>query len=153
MESSVNSAQRWHVETLAIPQVRYWSPEDPHLYQAEVRLADSDRWTCRFGMREFTIRDNQFHLNGKPIYLKATFFAVMASFTNLALSASSLGTKYLNELFLVTREARDRVSDTITTAADYSQLGWLLISAATIGVVVPLLTVVIVQRSRLRTQQ
>ena len=30
-----------------------------------------------------------------PVELKATFFAVMASFTNLALSASSLGTKYL----------------------------------------------------------
>ena len=35
----------------------------------------------------------------------------------------------------------------------YWVFGWLLISAATIGVVVPLLTVVIVQRSRLRTQQ
>ena len=30
-----------------------------------------------------------------PNHLKATFFAVMASFTNLALSASSLGTKYV----------------------------------------------------------
>ena len=25
-------------------------------------------------MREFTIRDKKFHLNGKPLYLKATFF-------------------------------------------------------------------------------
>ena len=25
-------------------------------------------------MREFTIRDKQFHLNGKPLFLKATFF-------------------------------------------------------------------------------
>jgi hypothetical protein len=88
-----------------------------------------------------------------PPHLKATFFAVMASFTNLALSASSLGTKYLNEIYLVTREVRDRVSDTITTAADYSQLGWLLITAAAIGVIVPLLTVIMVQRSPLRTQQ
>ena len=31
-----------------------------------------------------------------PAHLKATFVAVFASFTNLALSASSLGTKYLN---------------------------------------------------------
>ena len=29
-----------------------------------------------------------------PSHLKATFFAVLASFTNLALSASNLGTKY-----------------------------------------------------------
>ena len=34
-----------------------------------------------------------------PANLKATFFAVMASFTNLALSASALATKYLNEVF------------------------------------------------------
>ena len=39
-----------------------------------------------------------------PSHLKATFFAVFASFTNLALSASALGTKYLNEIFTVTRE-------------------------------------------------
>jgi len=32
-----------------------------------------------------------------PAHLKATFFAVFASFTNLALSASALGTKYLNQ--------------------------------------------------------
>ena len=38
-----------------------------------------------------------------PSHLKATFFAVMASFTNLALSASSLATRYLNEIFVVTR--------------------------------------------------
>ena len=34
--------------------------------------------------------------NSAPEKLKATYFAVMASFTNLALSASQLGTKYLN---------------------------------------------------------
>jgi len=88
-----------------------------------------------------------------PPHLKATFFAVMASFTNLALSASSLGTRYLNEIFLVTREVRDRIEDVVTTAADYSELGWLLISAALIGLLAPLLAVAIVQRSRLRTSQ
>ena len=35
--------------------------------------------------------------NSAPAKLKATFFAVMASFTNLALSASTLGTKYINK--------------------------------------------------------
>ncbi|MDN5752787.1 MAG: hypothetical protein L0H15_05830, partial [Nitrosospira sp.] len=39
--------------------------------------------------------------NSAPENLKATFFAVMASFTNLALSASQLGTKYLNQAFEV----------------------------------------------------
>jgi len=88
-----------------------------------------------------------------PSHLKATFFAVMASFTNLALSASSLGTRYMNEIHLVTREVRDRVTDAITTAADYSELGRLLITVTLVGVAAPLLTVFIVQRSRFRSSQ
>lgn len=88
-----------------------------------------------------------------PVHLKATFFAVMASFTNLALSASSLGTKYLNEFFVVTREVRDPLPGVVETAADYSQLGWLLITVAVIGLLLPLLAVVLVQSSRLRTNQ
>jgi hypothetical protein len=88
-----------------------------------------------------------------PTHLKATFFAVMASFTNLALSASSLGTKYLNQIYAVTREIRDRVTDALQVPADYSELGWLLITVAVIAVVTPLLTIALVQHSRLRTQQ
>jgi len=88
-----------------------------------------------------------------PAHLKATFFAVMASFTNLALSASSLGTKYLNEIYTVAREVRDRVTGAIEVPADYGELGWLLIAVAAIGVVAPLATIWIVQRSPLRTQQ
>jgi hypothetical protein len=88
-----------------------------------------------------------------PANLKATFFAVMASFTNLALSASSLLTKYLNEIFVITREVRNRVSGAIEVAANYSELGWLLITVALISVIVPLATIWLVQSSRLRTQQ
>ena len=62
-----------------------------------------------------------------PNHLKATFFAVFASFTNLALSASALGTKYLNEIFIVTREVKDKVTNEIQSNADYSELGILLI--------------------------
>jgi hypothetical protein len=88
-----------------------------------------------------------------PANLKATFFAVMASFTNLALSASALLTKYLNQIFIVTREVRDPASGAITTAADYGELGWLLISVAILGVAVPLAAILMVQTSRLRTEQ
>lgn len=87
-----------------------------------------------------------------PDNLKATFFAVMASFTNLALSASSLLTRYLNEFFVVTREVKNQDSGVIEVAADYSSLGWLLITVAVISVVAPLLTIVLVQHSRWRTQ-
>ena len=63
---------------LNIPNAKYWSPDDPHLYRADISAAYdgmiSDSWSSRFGMREFTIRNKRFYLNGKPIYLKATFF-------------------------------------------------------------------------------
>ena len=88
-----------------------------------------------------------------PPHLKATFFAVMASFTNLALSASSLWTKALNEIYVVTREVRDRATGTLVTPADYSDLGILLIVVTLIGLGLPLLTVWIVQSSRFHTDQ
>ena len=70
-----SNRQSW---TLHIPDAEYWSPDHPHLYGADVSVAYSgtvsDRWNARFGMREFTIRDKKFYLNGKPMYLKATFF-------------------------------------------------------------------------------
>ena len=67
-----------------------------------------------------------------PANLKATFFAVMASFTNLALSAGQLGTKYLNAIFTVTREVRDPVSKVVTMPQNYGELGYLLVGAALI---------------------
>jgi beta-galactosidase len=63
---------------LTIPTAQHWSPDDPQLYRVHINVMHgdtlSDHWTTRFGMREFTIRNRQFYLNGKPLYLKATFF-------------------------------------------------------------------------------
>ena len=86
-----------------------------------------------------------------PPHLKATFFAVFASFTNLALSASALGTKYLNQVFIVTREVKDKITNDIVTTADYSELGFLLITVAAIALILPVGTVIIIQHSRFRT--
>ncbi|MDH5325843.1 MAG: hypothetical protein OEZ68_19575 [Gammaproteobacteria bacterium] len=83
--------------------------------------------------------------NSAPAHLKATFFAVMASFTNLALSASQLGTKYLNQIYKVTREVKDK-----GIPQDYSELGWLLITVTLIGLLLPVLAVLAVKKSRLR---
>jgi hypothetical protein len=83
--------------------------------------------------------------------MKATYFAVMASFSNLALSASQLGTKYLNQGFVVTREVRDRASGGVKVPQDYSELGVLMITAALIGLLVPLTAVLAVRALRLRT--
>jgi hypothetical protein len=68
-----------------------------------------------------------------PREQKATYFAVMAAFTNLALSAASLGTAYLNQIFTVER-------------GQYQELGRLMITATLIGLVVPVVTVVLVNR-------
>ena len=76
--------------------------------------------------------------NSAPTHLKATYFAVMASFTNLALSAAQLGTKYLNQVFTITREVRDRSSGAIQVPADYSELSALLFSALLLGLMLPL---------------
>jgi hypothetical protein len=89
--------------------------------------------------------------NSAPANLKATFFAVMASFTNLALSLSQLGTKYLNQIFLVTREVRDPVSGVITVQADYSELGFLLITASTVGLLLPLAAILLVKSTAMRS--
>ncbi len=83
--------------------------------------------------------------------MKATYFAVMASFSNLALSASQLGTKYLNQGFVVTREVRDRATGGVKVPQDYSELGVLMITAALIGLLVPLAAVLAVRALRLRT--
>mgnify|MGYP001825675574 FL=1 len=89
--------------------------------------------------------------NSAPANLKATFFAVMASFTNLALSLSQLGTKYLNQIFLVTREVRDPVSGVITVQADYNELGFLLITASTVGLLLPLAAILLVKSTAMRS--
>jgi hypothetical protein len=83
-----------------------------------------------------------------PDSLKATYFAVMASFTNLALSASQLATKYLNGIFVVTREVRD-ASGAVKIPADYSELGMLLIVVVLIGFAAPMAAILIAKMARL----
>ncbi|MFA7503719.1 MAG: hypothetical protein WCZ28_03375 [Burkholderiaceae bacterium] len=89
--------------------------------------------------------------NSAPARLKATFFAVMASFTNLALSASQLGTRYLNSIYTVSREVRDPDTGLVTVAADYSQLGELLIVVTVMSLAIPLLAIGLMQLARLRS--
>ncbi|MGE5153569.1 MAG: hypothetical protein ACM3ST_06080 [Bdellovibrio bacteriovorus] len=89
--------------------------------------------------------------NSAPAHLKATFFAVMASFTNLALSLGQLGTKYLNQVFTVTREVTDRASGAVTVPADYSELGYLMLTAVALGLVLPFCAIALVKLSRLRS--
>jgi hypothetical protein len=89
--------------------------------------------------------------NSAPANLKATYFAVMASFTNLALSLSQLGTKYLNQYFIVTREVRDPLTNVVHTPEDYSQLGPLLIVQILLGLALPLAAILFTRLTRFRS--
>ena len=64
---------------------------------------------------------------------RATWFALMASLLNLALTAGTMQTKYLNEIFRVDR-------------AQYDELGWLLITVIVINFVVPIAAIVLFGR-------
>ena len=88
-----------------------------------------------------------------PAHLKATFFAIFASFTNLALSASALGTKYLNKIFIITRAVKDKVTDAVLGTADYSELGILLIIVTLRTLSVPIMAVWLVQKSKFKTDE
>jgi hypothetical protein len=87
-----------------------------------------------------------------PANLKATYFAVMASFTNLALSLSQLGTKYLNQAFTITREVRDTMTGAIQVPADYSQLGMLLLAQFAIGLALPFAAIAFARATHFKSE-
>lgn len=70
---------------------------------------------------------------------KGTWFALMASLMNIALSAAGLFSKYLNKLFVVTREVRE--NGVVVVPANYDELGWLLWAVIMIGFIVPIITI------------
>ncbi len=65
-----------------------------------------------------------------PKNQKATYFAVMAAFTNIALSASNLATNYLNKIFVIQR-------------GQYDELGLLMITVSVMSLVLPIITVMV----------
>jgi hypothetical protein len=70
---------------------------------------------------------------------KATYFAVMAAFTNLALSASNLSTKYINRIYVIER-------------GQYDELGRLMITVALLGLVLPIIAAAILKPRKNQTQ-
>lgn len=59
---------------LDFPEFEPWSPEHPKLYVLVAELLSEgqvcDTVAVRFGMREFTVKDNRFHLNNRPIFIR-----------------------------------------------------------------------------------
>ncbi|HFQ62554.1 MAG TPA: hypothetical protein ENK39_09695 [Epsilonproteobacteria bacterium] len=70
---------------------------------------------------------------------KGTWFALMASLMNIALSASGLFSKYLNKVFLLTREIKEK--GVVVTPANYDDLGILLWIVIGVGFIVPIVTI------------
>ncbi len=64
---------------------------------------------------------------------RATWFALMASLMNLALTAGVLQTKYLNQIFVVPR-------------GQYGELGWLLITVVVVNFVLPIVAIAVFGR-------
>jgi len=60
--------------SIPLPRPLCWSLENPHLYELRVRLDEcdglGDATSTRFGVREFTVHDGQFFLNGEPILIR-----------------------------------------------------------------------------------
>lgn len=88
-----------------------------------------------------------------PSNLKATFFAVFASFTNLALSASNLLTKYLNQIFIITREVKDKMNNAIISNANYDELGLLILSVIIITFFLPIISVLVIKKTKYKTNE
>jgi beta-glucuronidase len=59
--------------TLRVPKARFWSPQDPHLYPLEVRLAEGPRTTDSYqvnvGIRTIRVEGDRLLLNGQPLQL------------------------------------------------------------------------------------
>jgi len=89
--------------------------------------------------------------NCAPDRLKATYFAVMTSFINLAVSLSQLLTKYINQIFVIRREVRDAVTGAVQVPADYSQVGYMLIAVSAFSLIVPLLAILFVKFTRFKS--
>jgi hypothetical protein len=64
-----------------IADCRLWSPEDPFLYELEVRTT-GDRYSTQFGMRSFRFdrESGRALLNGKPYFLRGTNVCIFRFF-------------------------------------------------------------------------
>jgi hypothetical protein len=67
-EAAVGADDGEVVVPVQVTSIKYWTPDTPILYTAEVQLG-GDSVSTRFGFREITTRDGKILLNGQPFYL------------------------------------------------------------------------------------
>ena len=80
-----------------------------------------------------------------PNYLQQLSLQSLHRLLILVLSANALGTKYLNEIFIITREVKDKITGQIQSMADHSELGMLLIVVTLLTLIIPIITVWLIQ--------
>lgn len=77
-QQTVTEALEVHADpldiTLTVPEARFWSPTDPHLYTLRVEAWDAERLLDRYelsvGLRTIAVRGQELLLNGEPITLR-----------------------------------------------------------------------------------
>ena len=80
MESQINlnPGQNLINQQIVIENAKNWEPNSPNLYKVQVEVnqgvSKCDYWSCKFGFREFTMKNGKFFLNGNEFYLKGVFF-------------------------------------------------------------------------------
>ncbi len=60
--------------SLHLPRPLAWTCEQPNLYRMDIRIVDpegeTDRRETHFGMRDFSVHNGEFLLNGEPVYIR-----------------------------------------------------------------------------------
>ena len=73
-ETSIETTCNPGVALLDFPGHELWSPAVPNLYTLNCQLEYGgeivDNASVSFGMREFTVKEDRFYLNGRPIFVK-----------------------------------------------------------------------------------
>ena len=106
-----------HVLCAAIPHFKLWSVDCPALYQAQVQTDGGAALVCRFGYKDFRVRDGYFFLNGKRIFLKS---AHCSNTCEVALGMKAMG---FNAIRMLNRTADPELLDLC------DEIGLLMIDA------------------------
>ncbi len=92
------------VLSVPIEEMRTWSPEDPFLYELVVSVTADGRTTDRvrqtFGMREFSVGNSDFYLNGRRIFLKGGNIAFHRFLSDPARGALPWDTNWIKRVLI-----------------------------------------------------
>jgi beta-galactosidase len=117
-----------HVE---FPDHLPWSPESPVLYTLHIELTldngASETARVRFGMREFSVKDNRFHLNGRPLHLKGVHhdFDYPAGADHDALMRQEITLAKEAGFALIHLHATEDVTEWLDLADEIGMMVWL----------------------------